>query len=91
MLMVKVRIRLVSLLRDAIGKPVIELEAGDKPTLGEVIEKLYEMYPKLRRIVEALEKRGLDVVYMVNGRFAGFDEPIGEDDEIVILPPASGG
>ena len=89
--MVRVRVRLVSLLRDAVGKPVVELDVEDGATLGRVLERLYSMYPKLREIVEGLERRGLEVVYMVNGRFTGFDEKVGEGDEVVILPPASGG
>jgi len=89
--MVRVRVRLVSLLRDAVGKPVVEVDVEGEPTLGEVVKRLYEIYPRLREVVEGLEKRGLEVVYMVNGRFAGFDEKVGESDEVVVLPPASGG
>ncbi len=89
--MVRVRVKLVSLLRDAVGKPVVELELHDNATLADVLERLFSEYPKLRSVVKALEERGLEVVYMVNGRFSGFDERVGEGDEVVILPPASGG
>jgi MoaD family protein len=89
--MARVRVRLVSLLRDAVGKPIVEVEVEDGATLGRVVEELFKAYPKLGEIVRALERRGLEVVYMVNGRFSGFDERVREGDEVVLLPPASGG
>jgi len=89
----RVKIRLVSLLREAVeGRREVELElGGDKATLGEVIDKLFKEYPRLKNLVEELEERGLAVIYTVNGRSASRDTIVSDSDEIAILPPASGG
>jgi MoaD family protein len=91
--MAKVRVRLVSLLREAVGgKSEIELELGsDRATLAEAIARLFEEYPRLRSLVEELEQRGLVVIYTVNGYGASRDAIVADGDEIAILPPASGG
>lgn len=85
--------RLVSLLREAVGgQQELELElGGDGATLGEVLEKLFARHPRLRSLVEELERRGMQVVYLVNGRSASRDTRVGPGDEVVLLPPASGG
>ncbi|KSW12383.1 hypothetical protein CF15_06535 [Pyrodictium occultum] len=91
--MAGVRVRLVSLLREAVGgQQELELElGGDGATLGEVLEKLFARHPRLRSLVEELERRGMQVVYLVNGRSASRDTRVGPGDEVVLLPPASGG
>ena len=89
--MARVRVRLVSLLREAVGASEIAVEVGDEATLHDVLEALFNKYPSLKRLVHDLEMRGLDVVYLVNGRFSGLDQLVRDGDEIVILPPASGG
>lgn len=91
--MAKVKIRLVSLLREAVsGKGEVEIEINnDTVTLGEAIAKLFEEYPRLQKLVKELEERGLTVIYTVNGHSASRDTSVSDGDEIAILPPASGG
>lgn len=89
----RVRVKLVSLLRDAVdgaGEVIVEID-GDKARLRDVLEKLYASHPKLKRLVGGLEERGLGVVYMVNGQGAGLDAEVKDGDLVAILPPASGG
>jgi len=89
----RVRVRLVSLLRDAVGGArSVEVEVpGEGMKLGELLEKLFRMYPRLREVIRGLEERGLNVVYMVNGESAGSEHVVRPGDELVVLPPASGG
>jgi len=87
----RVRVRLVSLLREAVGSRELELELEDGATLGDLLEALYGRFPRLREIVEGLEKRGLNVLFMVNGSTAALGERLRDGDVVTILPPASGG
>ncbi|ABM80936.1 MoaD/ThiS family protein [Hyperthermus butylicus] len=89
--MVRVRVRLVSLLREAVGGSEVVIEVGEDATLRDVLKTLFTRYPGLEKLVRELEARGLDIVYLVNGRFSGLDQQVRDGDEIVILPPASGG
>ncbi|RUM47694.1 MAG: hypothetical protein DSY37_01780 [Hyperthermus sp.] len=92
-MVLRVKVRLISLLRDAVdGRREVEVEVGGNPvTLGVVVERLYELYPRLRRLVESLRERGINVVFLVNGAPAGSGTTIEEGDVVTLLPPASGG
>ncbi len=86
----RVRVRLVSLLRDAVGgRSLVEVELpGSEASLEDVLRALYEQYPSLARLVEKLRERGLEVLAVLeNGREGG----VKEGDTVVLLPPASGG
>jgi MoaD family protein len=90
---VTVRVRLVSLLREAAGgnEVTISFDKVDSVSLGDVLRVLFEKYPRLGRVVEELEKRGLNVVYLVNGETAEPDRRLRSGDVVTLLPPASGG
>ncbi len=89
----RVRVRLVSLLRDAVGGArSVEVEVpADGIRLGELLEELFRRYPGLREVIRGLEERGLRVLYMVNGESADMGRVVRPGDDVVILPPASGG
>jgi len=76
------RLRLFANLREAAGTPEARIPGA---TVGEVIE-------------EAGERFGGDFVaglgaarVWVNGEPAATDAPVGEDDEVALIPPVSGG
>lgn len=89
----RVRVRLVSLLRDAVGGArSVEVEVPPEGVrLGELLEELFRRYPGLREVIRGLEERGLSVLYMVNGESADAGRLVRPGDDVVILPPASGG
>ncbi len=90
--MPRVRVKLVSLLRDAVdGAHEIMLEVRNGSSLGDAIRQLFSQYPRLGKLVEELSKRGLDVLFVLNGKETSLNAEIKDGDEIVILPPASGG
>ncbi len=87
-----VRVRLVSLLRDAVGgRGELEVPVKGEATLSDVLAELFSRYPKLESMIRELEQRGLNIVYMVNGRGAAPRDRVKPGDVVTILPPASGG
>jgi len=87
-----VRVRLVSLLRDAVeGRGELEVPVKGEATLSDVLGELFSRHPRLASLIRELEERGLNIVYMVNGRGAGPGDRVRPGDVVTILPPASGG
>ena len=80
--MTVVRVRLFAALREEAGSPVVESEGA---TAGEVADALSERFgERFARIARAGS-------LVVNGERAERDTPVGEGDEVAILPPVSGG
>jgi len=90
--MPRIRVKLVSLLREAVGgvsELILEIDEGAK--LSDVLKHMFEKYPRLGKLVEELSRRGLDVLFVLNGKETNLSAEIKDGDELVILPPASGG
>ncbi len=90
--MPRIRVKLVSLLREAVGgasELILEIDEGVK--LSDVLKHLFEKYPGLGKLVEDLSRRGLDVLFVLNGKETSLSAEVKDGDELVILPPASGG
>ncbi|HET7847044.1 MAG TPA: MoaD/ThiS family protein [Acidimicrobiia bacterium] len=76
------KLRLFANLREIAGSPRVEVGSG---TVGGAIEEASERYGSdFRRTVQTSR-------VWVNGESASYDDPVGENDEVVILPPVSGG
>ena len=75
----RVRVKLFAALRERAGGGERELELGDGATLGDVWSRL-DLGP---------EPDGL--LYAVNREYADRDQPLGDGDEIALIPPVSGG
>ena len=80
----KVRVRLFAALREAMGRAEVELELADGATAEDAWARLVLESPGL-----ALKRRSLSA--SVNRRYAAFDVPLAEGDEVVFIPPVSGG
>jgi molybdopterin converting factor subunit 1 len=80
----KVRVRLFASLREAMGQGEIELDLEDAATAETAWRRLVAGSPAL-----AEKRRGL--LASVNRRYAPFDSPLAEGDELVFIPPVSGG
>ena len=80
----RVRVRLFASLREAAGTEIVELDLPEGATAAEAWHRLAEAHPSL-----SSRRRSLAVA--VNRRYARFDEPVAEGDEIVFIPPVSGG
>ncbi len=80
----KVTVRFFATYRDVAGKPQIEMEMDDGASLGDLLERLYDTYPKLKKWSES-------IICSVNRKYADEDKVLEPGDEIALLPPVSGG
>jgi molybdopterin converting factor subunit 1 len=80
----RVRVRLFASLREAAGTELVELELPEGATAEEAWRRLAADHPSL-----ADRRRSLAVA--VNRRYARFEEPLAAGDEVVFVPPVSGG
>lgn len=80
----RVTVRLFASLREAAGRDHLELDLPERATPEDVWLRLVEQCPAL-----APRRRSLSAA--VNRRYEGFDAPLSPDDEVVFIPPVSGG
>ena len=79
-----VRVRLFAALREAVGRSEVELELPEGATPEDAWRRLLERHP-------GLSGRRASLATAVNGRYAAFDAPLAPGDEVVFIPPVSGG
>jgi len=81
-----VKVRVFATLRGIVGKSELEVQAG---TVGELLEKLYSEYPRMKK---ELEK---GVVILVNGKniehLEKLNTKLKDEDVVSIFPPVGGG
>jgi molybdopterin synthase catalytic subunit len=80
----KVRLRLFAALREAAGRHEVEMELPEGATAEDAWSRLAAAAPVL-----AVRRASLSA--SVNRRYAPFDTPLRDGDEIVFIPPVSGG
>src|SRR5262245_40599659 len=81
---VRVRVRLFASLREAAGRSELGLELPGTPTAEDAWRRLAESFPVLASRRESLAAS-------VNRRYASFAQALAEGDEVVFIPPVSGG
>jgi molybdopterin converting factor subunit 1 len=81
---VRVRVRLFASLREAAGRSDLDLELPGPATAEDVWRRLAESFP-------ALASRRESLAASVNRRYASFGQALAEGDEVVFIPPVSGG
>jgi MoaD family protein len=75
-------LRLFASAREAAGTGRVEFSAG---TVGEVLDAAVHAYgPRFQQVLAS------SAVWL-NGESADRDTPLGEGDEVAVLPPVSGG
>ena len=79
-----VRVRLFAALREATGSGVLEMELDAGATAEDAWKQLVKRYP-------ALAARRRSLAAAVNRRYVSFDAPLADGDELVFVPPVSGG
>jgi molybdopterin converting factor subunit 1 len=80
----RVRVRLFASLRETAGIAEAELDLPGGASPEDAWRALADRYP-------SLEARRPSLSAAVNRRYAPFDAPLSEGDEIVFVPPVSGG
>jgi len=77
-------VRLFARLSELAGTRETEVELGEGLTAGEIYGLLCRDYPQLAGLGEILR-------YAVNGEYVTAVHPVGENDEVALIPPVSGG
>ena len=80
----RVRIRLFAALREELGETEKAMELPSGATVADAWDALAGERPALRT-------RRTGLAAAVNRRYAPFDTPLQENDELVFIPPVSGG
>jgi molybdopterin converting factor subunit 1 len=80
----RVRVRFFAALREIVGQDEAVLDLSEGSTCEDVWSRLVAEFP-------ALGSRRKTLTAAVNRRYAPFTDPLREGDEIVFIPPVSGG
>ena len=80
----RVRVRLFASLREAAGAAEVELDLPSGASAEDAWAALGSRYP-------ALAPRRANLTAAVNRQYAPFDTTLSEGDELVFVPPVSGG
>ena len=80
----KVRVKFFAILREKVGAAEItrEIEAGS--TVADLWQALQKDYAKL-------DVPGIRLLYAVNQNYVKADHRLSDQDEVVFVPPVSGG
>jgi molybdopterin converting factor subunit 1 len=80
----RVRVRLFASLREAVGTSEVELDLPEGSTAETAWQRLAEAHTPLA-------PRRARLTAAINRRYARFDTPLHDGDELVFVPPVSGG
>jgi MoaE-MoaD fusion protein len=80
----KVKVKFFAILRERVGAAEIARELPQGATVAELWQGLQKEYPKLN-------VPGIRLLYAVNQNYVPPDHPLTEEDEVVFIPPVSGG
>jgi molybdopterin synthase sulfur carrier subunit len=83
-LSVRIRVRLFASLREAAGRGEVHLELAPGSTPEDAWSRLVAQHP-------ALAARRGSLTAAVNRRYAEFQAVLADGDELVFIPPVSGG
>ncbi len=78
-----IRVRLFAAYREAVRAPTVELEVERDATPAHVWKRLCTLYPALDRLPGP--------AFALGDRYVSPDQPLQEGDEVILIPPVSGG
>ena len=80
----KAHVHFYAQLRDVTGAPQLDVDLAENATVGDLLEKIYELHPALRDHDQSvLVGAGLE--------FVDRNYVLKEGEEIAIMPPVQGG
>lgn len=82
--MATITVKLFAAYQEAYGKPEVVLEVASGMTVGEVGDRIRYPFPVLQALAEVTR-------YGVNLGFVDPSTVVQEGDEVVLIPPVSGG
>ncbi len=80
----KVKVRFFATLRERVGANEITKEVVEGCTVGKLWDTLQQDYPKLAPV-------NMKLLYAVNKDYVRVDHVLRDMDEVVFVPPVSGG
>ena len=80
----KVRIKFFAILRERAGMGELSREISDGSTVADLWRQLQGDYPRL-------DVPGIRLLYAVNQNYVDLDHKLSDNDEVVFVPPVSGG
>ena len=80
----KVRIKFFAILRERAGMGELSREISDGSTVADLWRQLQRDYPRL-------DVPGIRLLYAVNQNYVDLDHKLSDNDEVVFVPPVSGG
>ncbi len=80
----RVKVKFFAALRERVGTNEIAKEVVEGCTVGSLWETLQQDYPKLAPVK-------MKLLYAVNRDYVGPDHVLKDMDEVVFVPPVSGG
>jgi len=80
----KVKVKFFAMLRERAGTAELLKEIEDGTTIAQLWESLQREFPKLA-------VPGVRLLYAVNQSYVTSDHVLHESDEVVFVPPVSGG
>lgn len=84
MSMISITLKLFAVYQDVLGTPEMAMELPAKTTVGELCDRICTQHPALKRW-QTLTRFG------INLQFVDTDTLLKEGDEVVFIPPVSGG
>jgi molybdopterin synthase sulfur carrier subunit len=69
--------------KDILGGRKVAFDLSGPATVGNLLQQLQQAYPPIDGLAS--------LKVAVNSEYAQWDTPIGADDEVVLIPPVSGG
>ena len=80
----KIKVKFFAILRERAGASEISKEMAEGSTVGDLWRALQKDYVKL-------DVPGIRLLYAVNQNYVGSDHRLSDQDEVVFIPPVSGG
>jgi molybdopterin converting factor subunit 1 len=80
----KVKVKFFAILRERAGTAEVVKEIRDGSTVADLWQALQQDFPKLN-------VSGIRLLYAVNQNYVNPDSKLSDQDEVVFIPPVSGG
>lgn len=80
----KVRVKFFAILRERAGTAEVTKDLSEGATVAELWRGLQKEFPKL-------DVPGIRMLYAVNQNYVGANDTLHDGDEVVFIPPVSGG
>ena len=82
----RIHVRLFAAIREALGRESVEMELAAGATPDDVWRELLRLDER-----GTLAARRVNLAAAVNRKYTRFDAPLSDGDEVVFIPPVSGG